>query len=103
LTIPGRGEILARLRHPHLAQIHEVRLNQGMPYLVPEYVESGTAEGRLKGDGEAAGTRSVTAREAADRTVTVWELAGGRRIAFSGSAPNDQSLQVHILDAPPDR
>jgi serine/threonine-protein kinase len=43
------GETLARLRHPHIVQIHEVGTHQGRPYFALECVWGGSLRERLAG------------------------------------------------------
>ena len=43
----AEAEILARLRHPHIVQIHEIGTWQGRPFLALEYVGGGTLADRL--------------------------------------------------------
>src|SRR5437868_6719398 len=43
---------LATVRHPHILKVHDLRSAEGgSPYLVMEYVEGGSLEGRLTKDG----------------------------------------------------
>src|SRR5262249_30661159 len=58
------GEMLARLQHPNIVQIHEVGTHAGRPYLALEYVEGGTLAGLLQ-------TRTLPARDAAQLVETV--------------------------------
>jgi WD40 repeat protein len=43
------AEATARLQHPNIAQLHEIGEQDGMPYLVMEYVEGGSLGDRLRG------------------------------------------------------
>jgi serine/threonine protein kinase len=43
------AEAIARLRHPHVVQIHEVGEAGGRPFLVLEYVDGGTLAHKLAG------------------------------------------------------
>src|SRR5262249_55835796 len=53
---PGRrarflaeGDAIARLQHPNIVQIYEVGQNDGLPFLVLEYVGGGSLADRLQG------------------------------------------------------
>src|SRR5258707_1393314 len=35
----AEGDAIARLRHPHIVQIHEVAQHDGLPFLVLEFVD----------------------------------------------------------------
>jgi hypothetical protein len=43
------AEAVARLRHPHIVQIHEIGEQQGQPYFSLEFVEGGSLASRLDG------------------------------------------------------
>jgi WD40 repeat protein/predicted Zn-dependent protease len=43
------AEMVARLTHPHIVQIHEVGQHNGMPFVALEYVPGGTLANRLHG------------------------------------------------------
>ncbi|MCA9603313.1 MAG: serine/threonine protein kinase, partial [Myxococcales bacterium] len=47
------AQALARLTHPHIAEIHEYGVHEGAPYLVMEYVEGETLSGLLRGAAQA--------------------------------------------------
>src|SRR5262249_12184633 len=52
------GEMLARLRHPNIVQVHEVGQHDGRPYLALEFIDGGTLSDYLA-------RRAVQPREAA--------------------------------------
>jgi serine/threonine protein kinase len=52
------AEAVARLRHAHIVQIHEIGSAQGHPFLALEYVEGGTLADQLAGTPQA-GRRSA--------------------------------------------
>jgi tRNA A-37 threonylcarbamoyl transferase component Bud32 len=60
------AEAMARLRHPHVVQIHEVGEHDGRPYFALEYVDGGSLADRLDGKpvpaGEAARFLETLAR-----------------------------------------
>ena len=43
------AEMVARLDHPHIVQIHEVGAHEGQPFIALEYVPGGTLADRLRG------------------------------------------------------
>jgi serine/threonine protein kinase len=45
----AEAEALARLRHPHIVQVHTCGEHAGQPYFVLEYVEGGSLAERLRG------------------------------------------------------
>jgi tetratricopeptide (TPR) repeat protein len=60
----SESEILARLRHPHIVQVHEVGEYGGRAYFTMEYAEGGSLARRLA-------TAPLPAREAAVLTATL--------------------------------
>jgi serine/threonine protein kinase len=44
----AEAEAVARLKHPHIVQIHEIGETEGRPFLSLEYVEHGSLDGRIK-------------------------------------------------------
>ncbi|MFM7561409.1 MAG: protein kinase domain-containing protein, partial [Planctomycetota bacterium] len=46
----AEAQMAASLRHPNIVQVHEVGEISGQPYLVMEYVGSGTLDGLLRGE-----------------------------------------------------
>jgi WD40 repeat protein len=60
------AEVVARLRHPNIVQIHEVGERQGQPFLALEFVEGGNLAQKLNGTPQparaAAGLTEVLAR-----------------------------------------
>jgi serine/threonine protein kinase/WD40 repeat protein len=62
------GEMIARLRHPNIVQIHELGTVGRRPYCVLEYVEEGSLERRLAG-------RPWPARRAAELVETLAHAA----------------------------
>jgi serine/threonine protein kinase/tetratricopeptide (TPR) repeat protein len=55
----AEAEVVARLQHPHIVQIHEVGQHEGLPFFSLEYVDGGSLDRKLAGTtlaaGEAAG------------------------------------------------
>ena len=45
------AKALARVKHPNVVRVHDLRSSGGQPYLVLDYVEGGSLEGRLKANG----------------------------------------------------
>src|SRR5262249_8140284 len=45
----SEARTVARLRHPHIVQIHEIGDHDGRPYFSLEYVDGGSLEKRLGG------------------------------------------------------
>jgi serine/threonine-protein kinase len=45
----SEAEVIARLQHPNIVQIHEIGEHDGRPFLALEFVEGGTLERRLAG------------------------------------------------------
>jgi serine/threonine-protein kinase len=45
----AEGEALARLRHPHIVQVHDVGEHDGRPFFSLEYVDGGSLADRLDG------------------------------------------------------
>src|SRR5438270_6882918 len=43
------AEVVARLQHPHIVQIHEVGEHDGRPYFCLEFVEGGGLDRRISG------------------------------------------------------
>ncbi len=43
------AEVVARLQHPHIIQIHEIGEHEGLPFLSLEYVEGGSLARKLDG------------------------------------------------------
>src|SRR5262249_14547000 len=46
----GEAEAVARLQHPNVVQIHEVREQDGLPYFSLEFVEGGNLAQKLQGE-----------------------------------------------------
>jgi WD40 repeat protein len=44
------AEIIARLQHPHVVQVHEFGTHEGKPYFSLEYLEGGSLADKLKGE-----------------------------------------------------
>src|SRR5262249_17278279 len=44
------AEAVARLRHSHIVQIHDIGERDGVPYFALEYIEGGSLADRLRGD-----------------------------------------------------
>lgn len=45
----AEAEAVAQIQHPHIVQIHEIGLHEGHPFLVLEYVDSGSLDVALRG------------------------------------------------------
>jgi WD40 repeat protein len=45
----AEAEVVARLQHPHIVQIHAVGVHDGLPYLCLEFVEDGNLDRKLDG------------------------------------------------------
>jgi serine/threonine protein kinase len=58
------AEATARLQHPNIAQLHEIGEQDGIPYLVMEYVEGGSLGDCLRG-------KPQSPRQAAELTVAL--------------------------------
>src|SRR5262249_13693186 len=50
----AEAEMVARLQHPHIVQIHEIGEHAGRPYFALEFVEGGTLADQLDGTPWAA-------------------------------------------------
>src|SRR5262249_54360906 len=55
------AELIAKLRHPNIVQVHEVGQHEGQPFLALEYVEGGTLASQLQSAGAPWSPRSAAA------------------------------------------
>jgi WD40 repeat protein/tRNA A-37 threonylcarbamoyl transferase component Bud32 len=46
----AEADAIARLRHPHIVQVHEVGLHEGVPFLSLEYVDGESLDRKLRGE-----------------------------------------------------
>jgi WD40 repeat protein/serine/threonine protein kinase len=86
----AEAEAVARLQHPNIVQIHEVREHAGQPYLALEFVAGGSLRDHLDGTPQPA-------REAADLVEVV---AGAVEAAHSSGIVHRDLKPANILLAP---
>ena len=99
----AEAELVARLRHPNVIQIHEVGEHDGRPYLVLEFAEEGSLARRLDGTpvapAAAAGLVETLARaiDAAHRHGIVHrDLKPSNVLLVSGQASGGRQPPVGI-------
>jgi serine/threonine protein kinase len=91
------AEAIARLQHPHIAQIHDVAMHDGKPFLVLEYVDGTSLDRRQE--------RCWPARQAAELIECVaraLDAAHERRMVHRDLKPSNILVssdgRVHLLD-----